>query len=401
MPRRFRSSSRYLRQTSAERVAEQERLANADIAKIEPLTSAPDYLSITWLASKIGIYGEAHPSVATTAIRGTSFIGQGATFSVYRATYGDMVYAVKQPHLVFDRGRDESDTMRQLYSFHLELQVLTDRNVRAHGNIAKLIMILWEEHPDDLGRHWPSMVMEYADRGTLAACYEHGLQLGLESEKLLCFGIGDALNFLHENGVIHGDIKPENVLMFSGTDPGILIPKLSDFGFSVLDRYNTPRLPGGTPDWEAPEALERETSGKDLMHSDTYSFGLLVWYISRNGTAPFANLDEVLVDLEAEEAREVIRSLKKTARIPEIASNSLEPNKCSYSDVFNLTLAREPQRRNLKSALMSLGVGVSVKELPSTNIADLSHQTQNSEVSFENISYCLEMAKLPQRLIAG
>jgi serine/threonine protein kinase len=384
MPRRFHSSSRYLRQTSAERAAEQERLADGDIAKIEPLTSAPDYVSITWLAGKVGIYGEAHPSA--TGIKGTFFIGQGATFVVYRATYSGKVYAVKQPRLVFEYDQDESDTMRQLYSLHLELRVLTDRHVRAHGNIAKLIMILWEEHPDDLGRHWPSMVMEYADRGTLAASYEQGLQPGLESEKLLCFGIGDALSFLHENGVIHGDIKPENILMFSGTSPGALIPKLSDFGFSVLDQYNTPRLPAGTPDWEAPEVLEKQASGKDLMHSDTYSFGLLVWYISRNGTAPFANLDEGLVDFESKEAREVIRSLKKTANIPEIASNSLEYDKCSYSTIFNLTLAREPQRRNLKSALMSLGVQASAEERQSTNVTDLLHRTQNSEVSFENIS---------------
>jgi len=51
--------------------------------------------------------------------------------------------------------------------------------------------------------------MEYADQGTLATCYDQGLELTVDSEKRLCFAVEDALGFLHENGVIHSDIKPE------------------------------------------------------------------------------------------------------------------------------------------------------------------------------------------------
>jgi len=135
MPRRLDSSSRYLYQTLADVTAEQEWLANGDIAKIEPLATPPDYISITWLASKIGLYNESHPN--PTAIKGTFFIGHGATFSVYRAEYSNKVYAVMQPRLVFEYAQDDAHTMRQLYSLHLELRVLTDRHISSSWQYRK------------------------------------------------------------------------------------------------------------------------------------------------------------------------------------------------------------------------------------------------------------------------
>jgi len=378
MPRRFDSSSRYLFQTPDDVTAEQDRLADGDIATIERLTIPPDYVSITWLASKISIYNESHPNA--TAIKGTFFLGQGATFSVYRAEYKDNIYAVKQPRLVFEYDRDEKHTMRQLYSLHLELRVLTDRHIRAHGNIAKLKSIHWEEYPDDLGRYWPSLVMEHADHGTLAACYDRGMKLTIDSEKRLCFAIGDAPGFLHKNGVIHGDIKPENVLLFKGEAPEGLIPKLSDFGLSILDTNASPGLPRGTPNWEAPEILENAVCGEDLVYSDAYSFGLLLWYIARDGTSPFDQTVELQVPMESNDAQEMIRLLKKTKDIPRIALNSLAPDKIFYSKAFDFTLGRDIRKRDLKSALTCLESGIATS-YPPISVANLSSRTLASEVS--------------------
>lgn len=379
MAGRFESSSRYLHQSPADVAAEQKRLAEGDIARIEPLSAPPDYLSIIWLASKIGLYNEPHPN--STAIKGTFFIGQGATFSVYRAEYKDKVYAVKQPRLVFEYSQYEAHTMQQLYSLHLELRVLTDRNIRTHGNIVKLNCIHWEEYPDNLGRYWPSLVMEHADHGTLATCYGRNLQLTVDSEKLLCFAIGDALAFLHGNGVIHGDIKPDNILMFKGKESGGLILKLSDFGFSVLDKNVSPRLLGGTPDWEAPETLENTILQEDLAHADSYSFGLLLWYIARNGISPFDKISELQVPLESRKAREAIRSLKKTKDICRIATASLVPEKAFYSRAFDLTLSRDPRERNLISATICFNSETSADYPPSTVTSSLLNRTQESEVS--------------------
>ncbi|KAF9771947.1 hypothetical protein IL306_010382 [Fusarium sp. DS 682] len=226
---------------------------------MESLTAVPDFASITWLASKVQIYGQSHPTA--TGLKGAAYIGRGATLSVYRSRrYKDKVFAIKQPRLVFKDTEGETSTMRQLYSLHLELRVLTDTRIRAHENITKLESIVWEEHTDDSGRLWPSLVMEYADMGTLSDFYDRGLDIPIQDEKRLCFSIGAALTHLHENGVIHGDIKPGNVLMFSAGDSKTFIPKLSDFGFSIFDEDSPLELPLGTADWEAPEILERNPS---------------------------------------------------------------------------------------------------------------------------------------------
>ena len=41
--------------------------------------------------------------------------------------------------------------------------------------------------------------------------------------------VGSGAEHMHDNGFCHGDIKPENILMFDGND-GSLVPKLADFG---------------------------------------------------------------------------------------------------------------------------------------------------------------------------
>ncbi|PNP56947.1 hypothetical protein FNYG_15298 [Fusarium nygamai] len=320
---------------------------------MESLTAVPDFASITWLASKVQVYSQSHPMA--TGIKGAAYIGRGATFSVYRSRrYKDKVFAIKQPRLVFEDTEDEVSTMRQLYSLHLELRVLTDPRIRAHENITKLESIVWEEHSDDSGRLWPSLVMEYADMGTLSDLFDRGLDMPIQDEKRLCFTIGAALAHLHENGVIHGDIKPGNVLMFSAGDSTTFIPKLSDFGFSIFDEDSLLEPPLGTADWEAPEILDRSFSRQHMRLSDAYSFGLLSWCIASGGKKPFMNLKQISGLSDLTEIRAATRSLKLTKSIPELASGTLAPYKQFYSEIFQLTLKRDPVSRDLAGALLHL-----------------------------------------------
>ncbi|KAM7210796.1 hypothetical protein V8F06_013821 [Rhypophila decipiens] len=323
---------------------------------IEPLTGAPDYLSVTWLASKLQLYGSNHPS--STAIKPAAFLGRGATFTVYRSRpYRGVVWAVKQPRLVFEYRKGESHTMRQLYALHMELRVLTDECIHTHGNIAKLVSVSWEEHADNPGQLWPSLVMEYADMGTLSACYRRGLKVTVQHQMALCFAIGDALWHLHVNGIIHGDIKPDNVLMFRDKSTQSFIPKLTDFGYSVFDGDTAPMLPKATPDWEAPELLQGKPVTDTMALSDVYSFGLLVWYVALGRTEPFESVAEVPGPFDGKAARESIRKLKLTTSIIKKATRSLESEAGTssiYEPVFKLTLGMSPASRNLQEALSHL-----------------------------------------------
>ncbi|RYP46714.1 hypothetical protein DL768_007122 [Monosporascus sp. mg162] len=108
-----------------------------------------------------------------------------------------------------------------------------------------------------------------------------------EIVRLLCIDIGHGLQTLHENHFTHGDLKPENVLVF---DTGRKwTAKLCDFGCAVGQAKTTEeddaavRIPQkeeyfGTPYWSpADSELRALRSFDSLRQCDLYVYGLLVW----------------------------------------------------------------------------------------------------------------------------
>jgi serine/threonine protein kinase len=91
------------------------------------------------------------------------------------------------------------------------------------------------------------------------------------------------MHSLHEAGVIWGDCKPQNVLIFEDQhDTTSIIAKLGDFGCAVFSSTNKAKFIGYSEPWTAPEA--RSSSGFDeLIKAEIYSFGMLVWSIALNG----------------------------------------------------------------------------------------------------------------------
>lgn len=106
--------------------------------------------------------------------------------------------------------------------------------------------------------------------------------LSVTEKSKLCDGVVIGLAVLHASGVIHGDVKLENVLVFA-SDEGEIVAKLSDFGHSILDdesRYlgtgifNSPEIRGG---------ILGKGSKEDYYKCDMFSYGLLVWEVVRDG----------------------------------------------------------------------------------------------------------------------
>jgi hypothetical protein len=106
------------------------------------------------------------------------------------------------------------------------------------------------------------IVMELIDGPTLAEA-ARGLGAG---ERLRVFGaIADAVHAAHEEGVLHLDLKPENVLLRGGH------PIVTDFGMSI--RVGDPRAPGGTLAYMAPE--QRRGDAVD-RRADVYALGVML-----------------------------------------------------------------------------------------------------------------------------
>ncbi|NXC89427.1 IKKE kinase, partial [Cercotrichas coryphoeus] len=207
-------------------------------------------------------------------------LGQGATASVYRARNkksGELV-AVK----VFNNAsylRPQEVQMR-------EFEMLRKLN---HKNIVKLFAV--EETGSSKQK---VLVMEYCSSGSLLSVLEDPANaFGLaESEFLIvlqCVVAG--MNHLRENGVVHRDIKPGNIMRLVGED-GRSIYKLTDFG-AARELEDDEKFVSvyGTEEYLHPDVYERAVLRKPQQKVfgvtvDLWSIGV-TFYHAATGSLPF------------------------------------------------------------------------------------------------------------------
>ena len=131
------------------------------------------------------------------------------------------------------------------------------------------------------------IAMRYVDGGDLKALLGDGL-LTAERAVRLCAQVADALDFAHGRGLVHGDVKPSNVLL-----DGREHVYLADFG--LTKRLGEPQAaePGvlGTIDYAAPEQIRGE---KVDGRADQYSLACLL-YECLVGAPPFPRSTDAAV----------------------------------------------------------------------------------------------------------
>lgn len=126
----------------------------------------------------------------------------------------------------------------------------------------------------------PYFVMNYAPGGTVRRRYPRGTRLPPEVIFAYVRQIASALQYIHHKGLIHQDIKPENMLL--GPNDEVL---LSDFGISAVAHHTVTlsvQEVAGTARYMAPEQF----NGKVRPASDQYALGAVV-YEWICGTCPF------------------------------------------------------------------------------------------------------------------
>jgi len=117
----------------------------------------------------------------------------------------------------------------------------------------------------------PFLVMEYAPHGTLRQRHPRGTRLSLPTLITYVQQIAEALQYAHDERLIHRDVKPENMLV--GAYNELL---LSDFGAALVARSSFLKITQsvvGTATYMAPEQLE----GKPCFASDQYALGIVVY----------------------------------------------------------------------------------------------------------------------------
>lgn len=184
-----------------------------------------------------------------------------------RETSTSRLYRVSREgkHFMFKTARDNSEILTSLIRREYEMSMTLN-----HPYIAYVFTY------DTIPGIGEGIVMEYVDGCSLADFLKGNPDLGLRRRVMM--QLLEAVAYIHRKGIIHNDLKPENI-MVTRSDNNI---KIIDFGLSDDDAHYLLKTLGCTLEYASPELLRRETLD---VRSDIYSLGLLMKDILGNRNA--------------------------------------------------------------------------------------------------------------------
>uniref|UniRef100_U9SIX5 Protein kinase domain-containing protein n=1 Tax=Rhizophagus irregularis (strain DAOM 181602 / DAOM 197198 / MUCL 43194) TaxID=747089 RepID=U9SIX5_RHIID len=163
------------------------------------------------------------------------------------------------------------------------IDISTEKDIINEINLMKIV----EFHPNII-TFWGviksemnySLVLEYADGGTLGKYLENTITLKSEVQLKFAKEIASAILCLHANDIIHRDIHPNNILIHE------LTIKLADFGRSCLQGSDVDTEVFGVIPYVDPKMLDPKIPYNLSKKSDIYSMGVIFWQLT-SCSSPF------------------------------------------------------------------------------------------------------------------
>ncbi|CAL4978918.1 unnamed protein product [Urochloa decumbens] len=220
-------------------------------------------------------------------------IGTGGSSTIYKGILQEgQVVAIKEHSYKF-----LSEENRIYDAINISIKLNHENIVKPLGYCHEVIMVLkldiFDKYVEDKDQHF-CFVEEYMPNGSMEDIINGSQLIDWSSRFKIIQGIAQGLHYLHEECVVHMDIKPSNILLDCDMNP-----RICDFGVAIklgrgVDKTTHDSLVG-TPTYMAREYLTR---GHISRKCDVYAFGLTLletihsMRISEEHAAPSASLPQ-------------------------------------------------------------------------------------------------------------
>ncbi len=279
-------------------------------------------------------------------------LGKGSMGLVYKAQDPDIDRPVAIKVVYFDSaaaGGQEEENLRLRF-----MQEAKAAGRLCHPNIIAIY---------DIGREDGSLyiVMQYIEGKNLQQFLSAGRTFTPIETLNIIVPMCRALDYAHQNGVIHRDVKPGNIILDRNGQP-----YLGDFGVAKMAQVNLTRsgLLFGTPGYISPEQFMGE---KIDGRSDLFSLGVML-YVLLTGEEPFAR-----------RGMELTTIMKRILTVVPDPPSKLRPEvPRGFDAILNKALAKKPEKRFQTGQEMAMALETMTEESGSTLLVRLDDRLKPS-----------------------
>jgi serine/threonine protein kinase len=302
-------------------------------------------------------------------------------YTAFQSRYRDKQYigagGFGKVYKVFDHAKNHyvalkvSDVRPEYSKFTLKNEVELVNKLNHHRNIARYDACY--RFNTGITGEMDFALLKFYEDGNLEQFLKK-TDLSNEDKRLIIGGILNGLSFLHDNHIIHRDLKAENILM--SREDGVWTPKITDFGLSreVSNSTNiTNSAVGISYAYAAPEQILNQ---KIYRNVDIWAMGVIIYRIIAN-ELPFGNkenADKKSVNTQLEISKKITSN-----ELPEKLDSLDEP----FRSMIKRCLVRDPLERAQKPSelITLLKGGVEVKDFLGSESfkEDAESPTQNPD----------------------
>ena len=258
---------------------------------------------------------------------------EGSTLGRYELRRRVAQGGMSEVYLGYDRRVRRKVAIKVLYGSNEPFVRRFEREALAVGTLSHDNILALYDFGEQ--RPWYYLVMPYVEGGTLRDYLMRRERLTLEEAGSFLNQIASALQYAHDHGVVHRDVKPSNILLRLDGHAYLV-----DFGLAKAkmeaESLTHAGAMVGTPEYMAPE----QSNGQHDYRSDIYSLGIVL-YQMLTGRVPFTAESPVAISLKH------IQSQPPPPRQlnPEIPQ--------SIEDVILKALEKDPNERYQEARILS------------------------------------------------